>query len=447
MENRDLYIVSPDSERHRYVCDFIFGQIMGLNYEIVDVNYKLSSDARVIIYGIDGQFPGAFSIPASGLLDEKTVSDRIVSQIGKGSTLKLFVSGHPGYDLDFDLFSMVFYCLTRYEEYRVAEFDQHGRYIHTQSLLFDAHEDFIHPVLDYRIGELADLLMKKWGIKVCFPSFKAVMSVDIDIAWTIRCKGLLRTTGAILRALTKGRLAELKQRINVLTGRSRDPFDTYDKIKELSRANGLPLHYFFLLSGHKNKYDRNSRRNCSQFGKLIRKLSAESETGLHYSYRSFENQKALEDEFRFLSRFSTVNSGRAHFLRCRFPDTFRRWAEIGIKHDYSLGYAGIAGFRAGTAHDFLFFDLEKNKVSFLTLHPVSLMDGTLVDYRGSTPLEAEDLLKRIVESMQPCGGTFYLLLHNETLSLTGRWKIWNDFFERIVVILGSKSTRDQVSET
>lgn len=439
MEQGPLYIISSDNIRHRYVFDFIFNQVLGLNYQIVNTEFPFPADARIITHG-KIPFDGALNVPDSGLLDESFVITKQVKRNGVGKNLKLFISDHRlGYELDYDLFSMVFYCLSRYEEYGAVEFDRHGRYIHTQSMLFDPAEEFIHPVLDYRIRELADLIADKWNMKIAYPPFNAEITVDIDVAWFAKCKGIYRTLGALLRELFKGHLGKLRQRLKILLGNTDDPFDTYERVGGLAQKYKLPLHYFFLLSKTRSRYDRNSERSCRHFKRLIKKLAGEATIGLHYSYASFDDFRALQDEKYFLSRLVTVDSGRAHFLRSRFPFTFCRLEETGIKHDYSLGYAEIPGFRAGTAHSFPFFDLEKNKASSLILHPVTLMDGTLVDYRRSSPAEAEKLFNRMVDSMQSGGGTFYLLIHNETFSRTGRWNDWDGFFERIIVTLGAKS--------
>ncbi len=59
------------------------------------------------------------------------------------------------------------------------------------------------------------------------------------------------------------------------------------------------------------------------------------------------------------------------------PHNYRNLIQSGIRSDYSMGFPTHPGFRAGTSHNFYFFDLEKNKKTDLLVYPLSVMDVSL----------------------------------------------------------------------
>ena len=53
----------------------------------------------------------------------------------------------------------------------------------------------------------------------------------------------------------------------------------------------------------------------------------------------------------------------------RFPQTYRRLLKLSVREDYTLGYAGQTGFRAGICTPFYFYDLELEETTNLLLVP------------------------------------------------------------------------------
>ena len=105
---------------------------------------------------------------------------------------------------------------------------------------------------------------------------------------------------------------------------------------------------------------------------------------------------------------------------------------MGIKEDYSMGYASYPGFRAGTSSPFNFYDLAAEYETDLVIFPFAVMDVTLRQYLSLTPQEALDRIKNILQQVKQVEGTFLSLWHNESLSGQGIWKGWREVFEGMI---------------
>ena len=123
---------------------------------------------------------------------------------------------------------------------------------------------------------------------------------------------------------------------------------------------------------------------------------------------------------------------RQHFLKIQFPYTYRNLMHLGIKEEYSLGYADQIGFRASIANPFRFFDLESNKLTDLSVYPFQVMDATFRYNLKSKQQETIELNKQIVSEVAKVNGTFISIWHNESLSNKGSWKKWRDVYEKLL---------------
>ena len=127
-----------------------------------------------------------------------------------------------------------------------------------------------------------------------------------------------------------------------------------------------------------------------------------------------------------------VTKSRQHFLRMNLPRSYQKLIELDVKDDYTMGFASQAGFRAGMADAFPFFDLENDVVTPLVVHPFALMDGTMRDYLNLNVDESFALACRLVDEVKAVDGTFIYLTHNETLGGEKRWVGWPEMYEKLI---------------
>ena len=219
----------------------------------------------------------------------------------------------------------------------------------------------------------------------------------------------------------------------MLSGKEKDPYDTYDFQVEIHSKYSLNPIYFFLL-GDWASYDKNLPHTNPKMQTLIKDISLKAETGIHPSFSSNTNPKKVKTEKERLEKIknTTVTKSRQHFLMLRFPDTYRNLIASGITDDYSMGFADEIGFRAGICTPFKFYDLEKDQETRLTIHPFTVMDGTLKSYLKLSPVQAIEKVKNIINEVKNVNGEFISIWHNETLSDWREWKGWRMVYEELI---------------
>jgi hypothetical protein len=159
-------------------------------------------------------------------------------------------------------------------------------------------------------------------------------------------------------------------------------------------------------------------------------MNERAEIGIHPSYKSTTYYYYLHQEIERLEEIiaKRVHKSRQHYLKLEFPLSYQSLIDNEITDDYTMGYADIVGFRAGTAHSFLWFDLSTNAVTTLRIHPFVYMDGTLNQYLKLSPTEAKEKIQQLWEEVKRYGGDFIFIWHNETLGEKRKWKGWLDVY-------------------
>jgi hypothetical protein len=215
----------------------------------------------------------------------------------------------------------------------------------------------------------------------------------------------------------------------VLKGARIDPYDTFDFILSIA-DRGYSVTVFWLL-GDYAKYDRNVSFRDLRHQRLIRKMSLKTTVGIHPSYKSNSYEYQISAEKKRLEEIlnKEVNHSRQHFLKMKLPQTYRALISSGILNDYTMGYAELTGFRAGTARSIYWFDLQKNEKTDLLLHPFVYMDGTLNEYLQLSIPQSKEKIRELYREVKKFGGDFRFIWHNETIGNYGHWAGWKDVLE------------------
>jgi hypothetical protein len=412
--------------RLRFIFDFIFGDILGSACHLTtDPEEFAAFDGPKFTYSATG-FPGVLNLRPHTLLEEKEIREQQI-KITMWNGLPVFFQVEGPSVLPFDPFAVSFYLITRYEEYLPFEPDEHGRFRPERSLAFK--ENFLRiPLVDAIARELKELLKADFPA-LDFPGqpFRFIPSFDIDIAYAHMGKGFARALGGWAKLILKADICQAKERLLTLLGKISDPYDNFSLHLDLAKKYGHPLLYFVLL-GDFSRYDRNSSFKSRGFRKLLQELNEKAVLGIHPSYRSHLRDELFEEEKRRLGDITgrTVTNNRFHFLRLKFPESYRLLISQGINDDYSLGYSSLNGFRASTCTPFFFYDLEKEEKTGLKLHPFLFMDSAMIDHLKLSPAEAIQVIKSLAGQVAKYGGEAIGIWHNYSLSEKDQYKGWQE---------------------
>jgi hypothetical protein len=432
---KEIVLVSAViTNRLEFIARFISTRMgIGIKLMLADqfAGGSANSGPVILHYGSE-PIVGVFNIFSAGLLFETGIRKQETAVFRQ--QLQTFLYPAPaGFDLPFDLFSASFYLLSRYEEYLPFAPDRHGRFEANQSLAWQ--QGFLEqPVIDQWIEILKDALRHQYS-ELHFPvqMFRYISTFDIDSPWAYLHKGTLRNSAGILKTMLKGNLKDFQMRLDVISGKKPDPFDTYAYIKRIETIYNFNSLFFFLFANY-NGRDTNYALKTKHFHELVNNVSKERSIGIHPSYKSHSNVNLLRCEYKCYNNIlgHKPDTSRQHFLMLGFPETYRQVISMGIREDYTMGYASSAGFRAGTSAPFRFYDLEMERETELVIFPFALMDVTLRQYMSLSPEEALERITHIADDVKKVNGTFTSLWHNESLSEYGVWKGWRQVFEGMV---------------
>ncbi|MFC2112036.1 polysaccharide deacetylase family protein [Bacteroidota bacterium] len=412
--------------RLRYVLSFIFSE----HFRITDNLEEFKAEKGGGINYSGNRIEGKFNIPCSGMLAETGIKD-VNTGFHKNPSYPILFPGESA-DLDFDLFSAVFYMISRYEEYLPFNPDQYGRFEAAESLA--GKNGLLElPVVDIWIKDLKLKLHKQFGGQEPeVGEFRFLPTCDIDLPYAYLHRGRARRAGARIKAGLQG-VGDQKLRKEVLSGKKRDPFDTFSSIEAIHALHNIRPTIFFLTSRY-GKHDKSISPRSKAFKALVKQTMGYADIGIHPSFRASDNPSELKRELGMLSSITgeIIHDSRQHFLKFRLPGSYREFLAAGIQNEYSMGFASSAGFRAGTSRPFFFYDILNEEETRLRVVPFQVMDRTLKDYMKLTPEQALQKIKSIARTIRSTGGTFSSIWHNDAFSDQGEWKGWKDVYLQMI---------------
>ena len=414
------------TSRLLYICLFIFKEQLGIDFKFtIDSEKFRVHEGPKINYSNTRITVGEFFIQNHSLLFEQGIRKQQVECFIANN--KAFFKT-AGSDFSFDILSAAFYLISRYEEYLPHEKDLYGRYAHENSLAYN--EGFLHlPLINSWIKELSKSLKLKFPtLRLQPPNFKFIPTYDIDMAWSYKNKGLLRNIGGFLKKPSL-------ERIKVLTGLLKDPFDAYDWLHEQQQGDNLTPIYFFLVAEKNGRFDKNILPHKDAMWKLVKYHAKKYEVGLHPSWQSGDNKSLLITENEQLSAMCNVSEttiSRQHYIRFNLPQGYKQLIDVGITDDYSMGYGSINGFRASVASPFYWYNLAQEVQTTLRIHPFCFMDANSFYEQKQTPEQTFDELLGYLSVCKENNCTLISIWHNNFLGNAKRLNGWKKVYEKFI---------------
>ena len=427
-----LIYLNKSSSRSKYIFDIIFNHEFGIKYNTTDSITEFESYSEEKINYSDKRIHDEFFVKSVTLLSEDFLKNTEITVTEKDGLKVLFPSSEPC-DVGFDIFSSVFYMLSRYEEYLPFIPDKHGRFKGTESFAY--RNNFLRlPVADIWINHFKNRLQKKFPRLKFKPShFKTIVTYDIDVAYKYIGRSVTRIIATTAKDLLRLDFRNIYRRFQTLYKDKKDPWDTYDYLKESIESNHLDSIFFFLLSD-KSKHDRNLDFKNPAIKELVNKIKLFSEIGIHPSYKTSLFPGKISTEKKRLEDLSGKNiyKSRQHFLKFDLPATYNALIEAGITEDYSMAFSALPGFRAGTSKSFYFYDLKNEKQTNLKIFPVTLMEDTFMNLKYAHPEESLRDMFNLMEAVKNVDGTFISIWHNHTISETSEYKDWRNVHDKMI---------------
>lgn len=423
-----LIYASNTSPRLSYITHVLFKQVCKTSFTITtNRNEFATHTGPAINYSAETFNHPVIQMRPHTLLFESNITQQDVSCF-TWNGLKAFFKTSS--DIPFDVFAASFYLITRYEEYLPHTKDEYGRYAHTNSLAFK--EGFLQlPLVNLWMKELTGILQSKFSsFTIHDARFTFVPTYDIDIAYSVKGKSTLRNLGGFYKDMFSGKLNQAVDRANIHKGFVQDPFDTYGWLDELHQQYKLKPIYFFLLAEKAKGYDKNLNPHSSEMQNLVRRHAAEYAVGIHPSWQSGDDETILAKEISILSTIidKPVERSRQHYIRLTLPATYRLLMQHGIKHDYTMGYGSINGFRASVACSFYWYDVESETQTNLLIHPYCYMEANSYFEQKYTAEQAAVELQQYHDTVKSVNGQLITLFHNHFITKQPTWLPWRNMY-------------------
>lgn len=413
------------SSRLQYTCDFIFKEQFGIDYKITIDSESFRNHAGAKINYSNSRMEDAYTIKSQSLLFEQDIKEQTINCVDLNNYKAFFKTSDS--DFPFDIFAAIFYLLSRYEEYLPHEKDMYGRFAHENSISFK--EGFLNkPVINIWLTDFSSSLKKIFpALTFKTKTFNFLPTYDIDIAYSFKHKGFIRNLGGFIKSPSLERLA-------VLAGLKKDPFDSFDFMDKLHTEFNLNPVYFFLVATSGSLYDKNISPYSNAMWQLIKRHAKKYRSGLHPSWRSNNNFSILLKEKKILETAGKmeVNISRQHYLKMSMPQTYQELIKAGIEADYSMGYGSINGFRASVASTFYWYDLTTEKTTSLQLYPFCYMDANSFYEQNLDAGQALEELQYYLNECKKVNGFFISIFHNNFLGTDKQFTGWKEMYTKFI---------------
>ena len=411
------------SNRLEYTLNYVFKWRMGVDFVVISDPSKLNKNQCIINYNVENIGCGIHIIP-KGLLFDKGINAFVAEDI-KFNLNPI----EPLKDSYSDLFSSIFFHLSRYEEYNAAK-DNLGRFSHKSSCLF--LNDFIErPLVDEWVNGFKNYLIQFHDFNTDdfkLEKFNIQASIDIDSVFSYKGRNAIRTIAAFAKDCLKLNFKEVLSRARVLLNLEKDPNDNFELQKELLNQKHAK---YFVQVGNYGRLDKNISPENSEFQNILKDLKNKGhQIGLHPSFASNSSSEIIQTEKLKLESIigHEVLHSRQHYLKFELPKTYQALIELGIENEYSMGYSEIAGFRAATAYPFYWYNLESEKTTKLLIHPFVVMDVAYKNFQKMSVHETISSSKKLKDICMELNLPFIFVFHNESLSNHRGWENWDKVF-------------------
>ncbi|WP_103071015.1 polysaccharide deacetylase family protein [Aquimarina sediminis] len=429
-----LIHVQKITPRVSYTFKQICKRILGLEVDLTSkIETFIAHDGPKLSYGKQPLGKELY-FQSVDLLFEHGLNDIDIQVSDWEETKCFFEVKHSSSALPFDIFAATFYLLTRYEEYLPHVKDDMGRFPATESIGYI--NGFLQdPVVDIWAYKLKKVLIEKYSnLDFKEKKFNIIPIVSVSQTFVYKNKGVLRSLGGGIRDLWRLQFDKLTDRIKVIIGVKKDPYDIFDFIITLQKRKKRKSKVLFGL-GDYSTYEKNVGYNRPQHHKIIKHIADYTDVGLKISYAAISDAVVLKKEKLRIENILNrrLEHALCSFFKIKLPEAYRNFIELEIGEDYSMGYAEYSGFRAGTCTPFMFYDLDYEVQTPLIIHSVCFADIGGEEYANDSVSTREEIISYL-NKVKDVNGVFIPVFSNLLFSELHNHSFWKSILEYIWTI-------------
>lgn len=382
---------------------------LGLDFRITNTVEEFIESTDPKINYSDLQLEDAFTIKPHTILFDHGIRDYHL-QVNTNAQFEKIFFKNSSYSVPFDLLGAAFWLLSRYEEYLPHKGDQYNRFQYKSSLAYQY--EFLHfPLVNVWLSEFQKILLEKFpSLDIKQRTYNVISTIDIDNVYKYKHKGFVRTLAGLL---SDRNFSKIKQRMRIILGKEKDPFDCYDFLIDAHKQTNTKAIYFFLL-GDYGPNDKNHSSSDLRFQSLIKHLADYSMVGVHPSFGSNDNLRQLKVETSRLGNIThkLITKTRQHFSMLTFPNTYKDLLQAGLTSDYSMGYKNMNGFRSSYCYPYKWYSLDIESVSSLTIHSFVITENSLLAHEKENK-SLVDIANPLLNEVKRYNGELISIFHND----------------------------------
>ncbi len=415
------------NSRLRYTAKQVFGTILGIEIKLTsEVSDFVKHQGPKMSY-TKHPLGSEFFVKSHDLLFEQGINDHTIKTF-KWKELSCFFQTTEQSKIPFDFLAASFYLLSRYEEYLPHLKDHHGRFPAFDSVAF-SHGFLNRPIVDSWAYAFLELLLESFpNLERKKRTYSYRPLIDVSSSHKYKYKGFIRGFFGVFKDLFGFKFKQLFNRIVVVFGIKRDPYDNFNFLKLVHKPYGVRPYIFFLF-GKYSTFDKNISPYRRSFQHLIKSVADDAIVGVELSYESFSSINRMKYEWMNLSSVihRQIKSVRMRFNRIEIPNTYSDFAELGIRRDYSMGYTHHPGFRAGTCTPFNFYNIHLELMHPVKVYPFAIQDYSLL--KEKSILDCIKRMRELYDAVKEVDGEFRVLFSNELLGSEMKLN-WKQLYEQ-----------------
>ena len=440
------------TRRARYAFEVLF-DTLGFPYSFLDSDeHGDRAQSILIAYGKAGDLknrskkrPGSILICDDWIEDVDQIKVGILSTprgkklpvLGREAdevTQKIPTSADSPVVVEKDLIFSSFFLLSRWEEVESKAADKHGRFPTRESISHQhgfSRRAVVNQYLQFLLQIISEVARARKVplLRKCFwpdgEKLAVCLTHDVDIIQKWYLYSLVRS----LELVKTGQLSSLGKTLwGIFKGlvSRENPALSFEQLTSVEEGFSFKSSFYFMMGrpGLQALLSSDITYDLAR-PEILRKakelLGKGFEVGLHASYNTFLDSRALREEKEGLERLteSPVSGLRQHFLRARFSESWIDQKECGFSYDTSLGFADEAGYRASFAFPFYVYDLQNDReLDFMEL-PLAVMDRTYSKYLSFSPGEIKKDILRMFTELEDFGGLATILWHTHMVDALG----------------------------